>query len=99
MEKVIIAKLDVIIIITLKYKYCFLEFKIIILFYFICFKGLINGIEFSDFSESVTQTDFVLDDNGHITNMKLVAGFLGVGQNPKTGALRPCLGWATALPE
>jgi hypothetical protein len=57
-----------------------------------------NGIDFNDFNESVTQTDFVLDDNGHITKMQLVAGFLGVGQNPKTGALRPCLGWVTALP-
>jgi len=62
------------------------------------FKGLINGIEFGDFSESVTQTDFILDDNGHETKMKLIAGFLGIGQNPKTGALRPCLGWITALP-
>ncbi len=62
------------------------------------FQGLINGIEFGDFSESVTQTDFILDDNGHETKMKLIAGFLGIGQNPKTGALRPCLGWITALP-
>ncbi len=62
-------------------------------------KGLINGIEFGDFNESVTQTDFVLDDNGHETKMKLVAGFLGIGQNSTTGALRPCLGWITALPE
>jgi hypothetical protein len=30
--------------------------------------------------------------------MKLIAGFLGIGQNTKTGALRPCLGWTTALP-
>jgi len=62
-------------------------------------KGLINGIDFDDFSESVTQTDFVLDDNGREIKMKLVAGFLGIGQNPKTGALRPCLGWMTALPK
>ncbi|CAF1406442.1 unnamed protein product [Adineta steineri] len=62
-------------------------------------QGLINGIEFSDFNESVTQTDFVLDDNGHEIKMKLIAGFLGIGQNSKTGALRPCLGWATALPS
>ncbi|CAF1245341.1 unnamed protein product [Adineta ricciae] len=60
-------------------------------------QGLINGIEFQDFDESVTQTDFVLDDNGHETKMKIIAGFLGVGQNPQTGALRPCLGWSTAL--
>jgi len=39
-----------------------------------------------------------LDDNGHETKMKFIAGFLGIGQNPKTGALRPCLGWASALP-
>lgn len=61
-------------------------------------QGLINGIEFSDFSESVTQTDFILDDNGHETKMKFIAGFLGIGQNPETGALRPCLGWVSALP-
>jgi hypothetical protein len=30
--------------------------------------------------------------------MKLIAGFLGIGQNQTTGALRPCLGWLTALP-
>jgi hypothetical protein len=29
--------------------------------------------------------------------MKLIAGFLGIGQNPETGALRPCLGWITAV--
>ena len=62
------------------------------------FQGKINGIDFEDLSESVTQTDFTLDDNGREIKMKLVAGFLGIGQNPKTGALRPCLGWLTALP-
>ncbi|CAF3748259.1 unnamed protein product [Rotaria sp. Silwood1] len=62
-------------------------------------QGLINGIEFGDLSESVTQTDFVLDDNGHEIKMKLIAGFLGIGQNEKTGALRPCLGWITAVPN
>jgi len=31
--------------------------------------------------------------------MKFIAGFLGIGQNPTTGALRPCLGWVTALPN
>jgi hypothetical protein len=31
--------------------------------------------------------------------MTLIAGFLGIGQNPETGALRPCLGWVTALPK
>ena len=60
---------------------------------------MINGIDYSDFSESVTQTDFILDDNGHKTEMKLIAGFLGIGQNPESGALRPCLGWVTALPQ
>ncbi len=50
------------------------------------------------FSESVTHTDFILlDDNK--TKMKLIAGFLGIGQNPETDALRPCLGWITALPK
>ena len=62
-------------------------------------QGTINGIDFQDFSESVTQTDFTLDDNGREIKMKLVAGFLGIGQNPETGALRPCLGWLTALPK
>jgi hypothetical protein len=100
MVKVIIAKLDEIIIIILKYIFSFINFFFLkYLFYFIYFKGLINGIEFGDFSESVTQTDFVLDDNGHITKMKFIAGFLGIGQNPTTGALRPCLGWVTALPN
>ncbi|UJR35163.1 hypothetical protein I4U23_027931 [Adineta vaga] len=60
-------------------------------------QGMINGIEFGDFNESVTQTDFILDDNGHETKMKIIAGCLGIGQNPNTGALRPCLGWTTAL--
>jgi hypothetical protein len=49
------------------------------------------------FSESITLTDFILDDNGIRTEMKLIAGFLGIGQNPETGALRPCLGWVTAV--
>lgn len=31
--------------------------------------------------------------------MKLIAGFLGIGQNPETGVLRPCLGWVTAIPS
>ncbi|CAF3037541.1 unnamed protein product, partial [Rotaria sp. Silwood2] len=63
------------------------------------FKGnTIKRIDFADFNESVTRTDFILDDNGHETKMKFIAGFLGIGQNTKTGALRPCLGWATALP-
>ncbi|CAF1038522.1 unnamed protein product [Rotaria sordida] len=60
--------------------------------------GSMTRIEFADFNESVTRTDFILDDNGHETKMKFIAGFLGIGQNPTTGALRPCLGWATALP-
>ncbi len=51
------------------------------------------------FSESVTHTDFILNDNTHETKMKLIAGFLGIGQNPETDALRPCLGWVTALPK
>jgi len=62
-------------------------------------KGLINGIDFSDFSESITQTDFILDNNGHEIKMKLIAGFLGISQNPESGALRPSLGWVTALPD
>ncbi|CAF3880452.1 unnamed protein product [Rotaria sp. Silwood1] len=61
-------------------------------------KNSMNRIDFDDFSESVTRTDFILDDNGHETKMKFLAGFLGIGQNSKTGALHPCLGWATALP-
>ncbi len=58
-----------------------------------------HGIEFSDLNEAVTQTDFILNDNGHKTKMKLIAGFLGIGQNPETGALRPILGWLTAVPS
>ncbi|CAF3191998.1 unnamed protein product [Rotaria sp. Silwood2] len=58
-----------------------------------------SGIDFGDLEESVTQTDFVLNDNGYETKMKLIAGFLGISQNPETGALRPCLGWVTALPS
>lgn len=61
--------------------------------------GLLNGIDFEDFFESITQTDFALDDNGHKIKMKLIAGFLGIGQNQKSSALRPCLGWLTALPQ
>lgn len=56
------------------------------------------GVEFKDLEESVTITDFILNDNGNVTNMKLIAGFLGIGQNQDTGALRPCLGWVTAIP-
>jgi hypothetical protein len=58
-----------------------------------------NGIDFADFNEAVTQTDFILDDNGREIQMKLIAGFLGIGQNPITSALRPVLGWLTALPS
>ncbi|CAF2610052.1 unnamed protein product [Rotaria sp. Silwood2] len=57
------------------------------------------GIDFSDFNEAVTQTDFILNDNGIKINMKLIAGFLGIGQNPTTNALRPILGWLTAIPS
>jgi hypothetical protein len=39
-----------------------------------------------------------LDDHGNEIKMKFIAGFLGIGQNSKTGALRPCLGWVSALP-
>jgi hypothetical protein len=53
----------------------------------------------SDFNEGVTQTDFILNDIGLKIEMKLIAGFLGIGQNPKTNALRPVLGWLTALPS
>jgi hypothetical protein len=95
MVRVIIVELDENIVIILKYVS---SYDNLFIFDLIYFQGLINGIEFGDFSESVTQTDFVLDDNGHETNMKFIAGFLGIGQNPKTGALRPCLGWASALP-
>ncbi|CAF1241960.1 unnamed protein product [Didymodactylos carnosus] len=49
--------------------------------------------------ESVTQIDFLLDDNGHITKMKLISGFLGVAQNPETKALRPSMGWLTAVKQ
>jgi len=61
-------------------------------------QGMINGIDFEDFAESVTQTDFILDDNGREIKMKLIAGFLGISQNLETGALRPSLGWITAIP-
>ncbi|CAF1078241.1 unnamed protein product [Didymodactylos carnosus] len=62
-------------------------------------QGLLNGIDFSDLKESVTQIDFLLDDNGHITKMKLISGFLGVAQNPETKALRPSMGWLTAVKQ
>ena len=55
------------------------------------------GIDFAQFNEAITQTDFILNDNGYKIKMKLIAGFLGIGQNIKTGALRPVLGWLTAL--
>ena len=58
-----------------------------------------NGIDFADFSEAVTQTNFILDDNGHEIQMQLIAGFIGIGQNPITSALRPVLGWLTVLPS
>src|SRR5207244_437127 len=58
-------------------------------------QGTINGIDFADLSEAVTQTDFVLDDNGVVHPMKLIAGFLGISQNPETMALRPAIGWLT----
>jgi hypothetical protein len=50
-------------------------------------------------NEAVTQADFILNDKGNKTKMKLIAGFLGIGQNPETGALRPILGWLTAVPS
>jgi len=58
-------------------------------------QGLINGIDFSDLEEAITQTEFILDDNGTEYKMMLVAGFLGVSQNPQTKSLRPVLGWLT----
>jgi hypothetical protein len=39
-----------------------------------------------------------LDDDGNIIKIKFIAGFLGIGQNSKTGALRSCLGWISASP-
>lgn len=58
---------------------------------------MVRGVDFRDLSESVTKTEFILDNNGEESKMQLVAGFLGIGQNPETGALRPCLGWLTAI--
>ena len=52
-----------------------------------------------DLSESVSQTDFILDDNGEETKMKLIAGFLGISQNSETGALRPAMGWVSVIPS
>lgn len=50
-----------------------------------------------DLSESVSQIDFILDDDGHEIKMKLISGFLGVSQNPETGALRPAMGWVSVV--
>jgi len=58
-------------------------------------QGMINGIETSDLEESITQTEFILDDRGSEYKMMLVAGFFGVSQNSITKALRPVLGWFT----
>ena len=52
-----------------------------------------------DLVESITQTDFFLNNNGNLISMKLIAGFFGVGRNPAKSAIRPCLGWVTAVPS
>ncbi|CAF1256553.1 unnamed protein product [Adineta ricciae] len=58
---------------------------------------IIYGMNLSDLEESITQTDFFLNNNGTSISMKFIAGFFGVGKNPTTSALRPCLGWVTAV--
>jgi hypothetical protein len=58
-------------------------------------QGTINGIPYDKLNESITQTEFILNNNGTELKMKLVSGFLGVSQNPETMALRPALGWMT----
>lgn len=60
-------------------------------------KEFSSVIDLEDLTESVTQTDFIVTDHGQETMMKLIAGFVGIGQNTETGALRPCLGWVTAI--
>lgn len=61
------------------------------------FTNMYHGIDFDDFTEAVTKTDFILDDNGNEIKMKLIAGFFGISQNPDTKALRPALGWTTVF--
>lgn len=55
-------------------------------------QGKINGIDFGDFSQAVTATEAILDDNGTQHPIKVLAGFLGISQNPTTLALRPAIG-------
>ncbi|CAM4801075.1 unnamed protein product [Rotaria magnacalcarata] len=51
-----------------------------------------NGIDFKYFAESITKTEFTLYNNGMEIRMKLITRFLGISQNPQTGALRSSVG-------
>ncbi|CAF4700051.1 unnamed protein product [Rotaria socialis] len=52
---------------------------------------------FDGCKKSIAKTDFTLYNNGMEIKMKLIAGFLGISQNPQTGALRPSMGWITTV--
>ncbi len=50
-------------------------------------------LELSDFSKGLSKADFVLDNNGDKSKMEFLAGFVGIGQDAKTKALRPEINW------
>lgn len=50
-------------------------------------------LEVSDFPKGLSKADFVLDNNGDKSKMEFLAGFVGIGQDAKTKALRPEINW------
>ncbi|CAF4262331.1 unnamed protein product [Rotaria sp. Silwood2] len=47
-----------------------------------------HRVDVSDFNEAVTQTDFILDNNGVDIKMKLIAGFLDISISPSRSRRR-----------
>jgi hypothetical protein len=52
------------------------------------------GPEANEFPSGLSRVDFLWDYLGTEIPMELLAGFVGVSQDPRTLALRPAIGWA-----
>ena len=50
-------------------------------------------LEITDFPQGLSKADFELDNNGDKSKMEFLAGFVGIGQDAKTKALRPEINW------
>lgn len=53
-----------------------------------------STVELTDLTSGLSKADLLYDDRGKHYQMELIAGFVGIRQDPRTNSLRPEISWA-----